>query len=120
MQMIQLVARVGHVPAALNEGQPERMKASLAETVWNLSWQDIVGAKPGTARCSHRIAKIHPPNWQNGKPSSHACIHFCAHFYHMNTLRCRESSQLFDCFVEEQLLHKHVCVLLQGTLLTIS
>ncbi|KAK9917295.1 hypothetical protein WJX75_002893 [Coccomyxa subellipsoidea] len=71
MDMIQLVARVGHVPAALNEGQPERMKASLAETAWNLSWQDIVGAKPGTARCSHRIAKIHPPNWQNGDFADH-------------------------------------------------
>ena len=69
LQMQQLIARRGAIPEyVLTAGLAQDLDLwIIQEALKDLSWEDITGAVPGTARQSHRIAAIHPTKWREGK-----------------------------------------------------
>ena len=78
-QMEELVLKRGAVPrSVLTAGLQEATDMNIAMAINEVSIQDLEEAGPGTARASHRIAKIHPPNWQRGRKdtvrSSTVCL----------------------------------------------
>ena len=75
-QMLQLIALRGEVPRyVLLEANSIDMDTSLETAVGELTWLDIEAAGPQSPRGSHRICKIHPPEWEAGgqSPSCKVC-----------------------------------------------
>lgn len=66
--MLQLIAKRGEVPRyVLDKADQKLMDNSIDSAIESLKVEDITAAAPGTAQASHRIAKIHPPHWRDGK-----------------------------------------------------
>ena len=67
-QMLQLVATRGEVPRyVLDKADQRLMHNSIDSAIESPKVEDITAAAPGTAQASHKIAKIHPPHWRDGK-----------------------------------------------------
>ena len=83
-QLEELVLKRGAVPRfVLTAGLQNTTDENIAHAIMDVSMQDLAKAAPGTSRASHRIAKIHPPKWREGRKdpvrSSTVCllsIHF--------------------------------------------
>lgn len=67
-QMEELVLKRGAVPRfVLTAGLQDARDVNIELAVTEVSMEDLIKAGPGTPRASHRIAKIHPPDWRKGR-----------------------------------------------------
>jgi hypothetical protein len=66
--MLELIATRGEVPRyVLVKANQRAVDNSINSAIESLKVEDITAAAPGTVQASHRIAKIHPPHWRDGK-----------------------------------------------------
>ena len=79
MQMVQLVAERGGLPrSVLTKALDEGTATAMASAINTLKWDDITSiADPNTLKISHKIAKVHPPEWQKGE--ANLCLADCTY-----------------------------------------
>ena len=80
--MMQLVADRGGLPRfVLTFARSKGMTMAMDRAIESLQWDDINSfADPNSLKTTHKIAQVHPPNWEEGvsspsvaAPPQHVC-----------------------------------------------